>query len=255
MVARAFLSLAGLGLIVGANGAAAAKPLRLAPSSGWELREYDDKCRMIRTFGEGEDALTLWIDKGGPGPAVNLTLVGRPVRSPYGAYIRVGFAPGEQVDRNFITATSSKGRPVLGLFGVQPVSLLEVPAKDAATPETEDEGEGEGEESVDLTQSAASAFASEATLKRRYADITALELSGAVIDPVTVELDRVLPMANDLMACAAALTARLSQDFRAGGGMGNSPKPVDAEIWAKKIKKATRDIWRKPNSKVPSPCG
>lgn len=232
MVARALLILAGLGSMVGANGAAVAKPLRLAPSSDWQLREYDDKCRMIREFGEGEDALTLWIDKGGPGPGVNLTLVGRPVRSPYGAYILVGFAPGEPVERNFITATSSKGRPVLGLFGVQPVSLLAEPASDTAVPETE------GEESVDLTQSAASEFASEATLKRRYADITALELSGAVIDPVTLELDRVLPMTNDLMACTAALTARLAKDFTAGGGMGKGPQPVDAPIWAKKIQES-----------------
>lgn len=169
---RLTLIIAAPAVLLPGTSPALAEPLRLAPSSGWTLKEYDDKCRMIREFGSGENALTLWIDKGGPGPGVNLTLVGRPVRNPYGAYIRIGFAPGEQVERNFITATSSKGRPVLGLFGVQPVSLL-------ADPEETSEGKDTGdEESVDLTQASATEFVDEGTLKKRYAAITALELSG-----------------------------------------------------------------------------
>ena len=224
MVARFCLALAALGFA----SPALAEPLRLQPTSPWELREYDDKCRMIRTFGEGEDELTLWVDKGGPGPGVNITLIGRPVRSPYGAYVRVAFAPGEAVERNFITATSSKGRPVLGLFGVQMVSLLADRPEAPAAADT-------AEETVALGDSELAAYADEDTIKRRYGQITALEMSGGVINPITLELDRVLPMANELMACTNALTKRLAQDFAAAGGMGKGPQAVDAPVWAAKI--------------------
>jgi TonB family protein len=227
MVARALSILAGFALVATATAPVAAAPLRLAPTSDWQLRAYDDKCRMIREFGEGEDAMTLWIDKGGPGPGVNLTLIGRAVRSPYGAYVRVGFAPGEPVERNFITANSSKGRPVLGLFGVVPVSLLAESAAKEAAPATD------AEESVDFAQAAATEFADEATLRKRFAAIEALELSGGVIDPVTLELDRFLPMSDDLMKCAMELTKRLSQDLVAAGG--KRVEPVDQQIWAAKI--------------------
>lgn len=229
MFARYFLIIAGATGLFGATEPASAAPIRLEPASDWELREYDDKCRVIRTFGSDENELTLWIDKGGPGPGVNLTLIGRPVRSPYGAYVRVGFVPGEAVDRNFITASSSKGRPVLGLFGVLPVSLR-------AEPEGgEDKADAEGEEIVNLTQGSASGVATEETLKRRYAAITSLELSGAVIDPITLELDRVLPMADDLFKCAAALSQRLSRNPAAEGGLARGVRTVDEASWARQI--------------------
>lgn len=224
MAQRPFLMLA---MAVLAAAPAQAAPLRLAPTSDWQLRAYDDKCRMIREFGEGENAMTLWIDKGGPGPGVNVTLIGRPVRSPYGAYVRVGFAPWEAVERNFITASSSKGRPVLGLFGVQPAPLL---AETRAKPETEADAD---EEIVDLTRAAATEFADEATLRKRFAAIEALELSGGVIDPVTLELDRFLPMSDDLMKCTMELTARLAKDHAAEGG--TRAQPIDQAVWAAKI--------------------
>jgi len=205
---------------------AMAAPVELKPSSDWKLRKYDDKCRMIRTFGAGEDELTLWIDKGGPGPGVNLTLIGRAVRSPYSANTRVGFTPGELIDRSFITATSSKGRPVLGLFGVQPVSLLPDAAL-AANLQRQS-----GEEQVDFGQAALTAFASEATIQQRYAAITALELQGAVIDPITLEIDDMLPMAQQLFACTAALTEQLE---RASQGGGTGIKTKDEQVWAAKI--------------------
>lgn len=221
--------LATVALLLGATSPATAEPLRLKPSTGWELREYDDKCRMIRTFGEGEDELTLWIDKGGPGPGVNLTLIGRPVRSPYGAYIRVGFAPGEPVDRNFITATSSKGRPVLGLFGVQPVSQMAEKSEDEPPPTKP------GEEIFDMAAAVVAEFASIDTLKKRYAAITALELSGAVIDPITLELDRVLPMGDQLFTCATQLAKRLTRNPVEEGGLAKAATTVDPASWAQTI--------------------
>lgn len=231
MFSRAFLVIAGLVSLSGVvHHPASAAPIRLEPASDWQLREYDDKCRMIRTFGKGENETTLWIDKGGPGPGINLTLIGRPVRNPYGAYVRVGFAPGEAVDRNFITANSSKGRPVLGLFGVQPVSLLADKAPGAQSVTSQDE------ESVDLTAAATAEFASTETLKKRYAAITALEVSGAVNDPLALELDGVLGMAEALFNCTTQLNKRLSRNPAEEGGLAKEVTALDAEVWAQKIK-------------------
>ncbi|MFO6446737.1 energy transducer TonB [Erythrobacter sp. NE805] len=229
MLARTLSCLLGFGVAASAVTPALAEPLRLKPTSGWELRAYDDKCRMIREFGSGEDVVTLWIDKGGPGPGLNLTLIGRPLRSPFGATIRVGFTPGELVERNFITAKSSKGRPVLGMFGVQPVSLL----AETGSSGTLAEQPATGEESVDIAQSAASEMASEDTIKRRLARIDALELSGGVVDPITLELDRFLPMMGELRTCTEALVSRLQQNGPASGG--RQAYPVDQRVWAAKL--------------------
>lgn len=224
---RAFLVIAAIASAV-APMAASAEPIKLKPRSDWDLREYDDKCRMIRTFGSGEDELTLWVDKGGPGPGVNLTLIGRAVRNPYGAFVRVGFAPGEPVERNFITATSSKGRPVLGLFGVQPVSLL---------PDTAEAATGQkrsGEETVDFADAALTGQASEATMRQRYEAITSLEMSGAIIDAITLELDGFLPMMVDLLGCTTKLRERLARVGN-GDGTGTGVRTKDEALWSQKI--------------------
>ena len=225
---RAFIVTAAMASAILPTGAAAA-PIKLKPSSEWQLREYDDKCRMIREFGEGENAMTLWIDKGGPGPGVNLTLIGRAVRSPYGANTRVGFTPGELTERSFITATSSKGRPVLGLFGVQPVSFLPDEALAAGKQRQS------GEEQVDVAGAALTAAASEATIAQRYAAITALELKGAVIDPITLDIDDMLPMTQQLFACTAALTERLTRASQGSADGGTGIRTKDERIWAAQI--------------------
>lgn len=229
MFARPFLVIAGAAALVAGVTPASAAPIRLKPTSDWKLLQYDDKCRMTRTFGEGENETTLWLDKGGPGPGMNITVIGRPVRSPYGAYVRVGFAPGEPVDRNFITATSSKGRPVLGLFGVQPVSQA------AEKPEGEAPAAVQGEESVDFAEASVAEFASIETLKKRYAAITALELSGALIDPLTLELDGVFPMADRLFVCTTELSKQLARKPLVEGGAAKGVTTVDAASWAAKI--------------------
>lgn len=227
MVARSFSIIAGLALVSSAVSPALAEPLLLAPTTGWQLRAHDDKCRMTRDFGDGENALTLWIDKAGDGPNFNVTLVGLPVRSPFGIYVRVGFAPGVSVERNYTIAKSSKGRPVLSFFGVQPVSFLAESAADDVEPT------GDQEEGVNLAQGNATTLADEVTLRNRFAAIDALELSGGVINPIALELDQMLPMADDLWKCAEELTNRLSADLVASGS--KQVETVDEEIWAAKI--------------------
>ena len=54
---------------------AQAQTLQLEPKSDWKLREYDDKCRVSRVFGEGENQTTLWVEQGGAEPLYNLSLI------------------------------------------------------------------------------------------------------------------------------------------------------------------------------------
>ncbi|MEO0644020.1 MAG: energy transducer TonB [Pseudomonadota bacterium] len=211
---------------------ARSKTLALEPSSDWRLREYDDKCRISRTYGTGEDRLTLWVDKGGPGPSFNITLIGRPVRSPYGPTIGLTFSPGEEVRRNYIKSKSSKGRPVIAMFGVQPVSLE---PEQAAAVETEEKGEGT-EEKVDLSVASVSDVVSEDTLKARYTAVTSMDLKSGVIDPISLKMVDLLEMAEPLFACSQELALRLEGRTLDGGDAKGKPStPRDQKTWAKKI--------------------
>lgn len=225
------LPLTLLGLAIAAPAKA---ELSLEPTSDWRLREYDDKCRMSRSFGSGENRLTLWVDKGGQGPGLNLTLIGRPVRSPYGPKISVTFAPGETVTRNYIKSKSSKGRPVLAMFGVQPISFE---PETLTMSEADDQAsDSKGEETVDLTAANISDVPSMEVIEARFDAITALNLKGGVIKPIPLQMTGFSQMMQPLMECANKLTARLSglrEDGRYSRGTPSLPK--DMEEWSKKI--------------------
>ena len=197
----------------------------LQPSSDWQLREYDDKCRVSRSFGSGKDAVSLWLDKGGPGFGINVTLIGRPFRSPYGPRVDIGFGETPPVTRNFVIGTSSKGRPVLSMFGVVPVSLTETVAAESV-----DEG---AEETVNFKTAAITGgeFDAEA-YQKRLAAVESLALSRALIDPVELQFDGFDAAMTDLFACTAKLTTRLRQQEQSAL---RRSRPVEIAKWAKKI--------------------
>jgi TonB family protein len=58
-----------------------AEPLRLAPSSKWNLHEAEDSCRLLRTFGEGNDKVAFYIERFEPGDEFSMLVAGRPFRS------------------------------------------------------------------------------------------------------------------------------------------------------------------------------
>ena len=51
----------------------------LAPSSSWHLDYGDVRCRLARSFGEGEDRVLLAFDQFSPGDTFMLTLAGTKV--------------------------------------------------------------------------------------------------------------------------------------------------------------------------------
>ena len=78
---------------------AADEPVRLAPSSTWQLDYADDSCRLARQFGEGERKNLLVIERFGPGDPIRVTVSGdtfRRVRSGKEATLRFGPAESEQ---------------------------------------------------------------------------------------------------------------------------------------------------------------
>lgn len=86
-------------LMIPAPGAAAAKPLRLKPSTKWNVHYGDDSCRLARAFGEGDQQITLVADQFSPDEGFRLIFVGkrldrRATDGPIAGAIR--FGPAEQ---------------------------------------------------------------------------------------------------------------------------------------------------------------
>ena len=212
-----------------AQGKPAEHSLHLKPNAEWKLSAMDDRCRMSRTFGSGEDRTTLWIDKGGPGPAVNLTFIGAPLRSPFGPYLEVGFLPGKMIERNYIVSTSSKGRPVIALFGVEPVPLRPPP-----DPVSLEDSIAE-EETVDLSEGALSLPIDAVTHAQQLAEIDTLHLSRALREPLSLGLEDFAPTMAELMRCTEELTERLANNTRQSKDADTGVAPKEQAQWARKI--------------------
>lgn len=52
----------------------------LAPSSKWNVHYADDYCRLARSFGTGDESITLLIDRFAPSSVFRLNLVGPPMK-------------------------------------------------------------------------------------------------------------------------------------------------------------------------------
>ncbi|MEP5937599.1 MAG: energy transducer TonB [Erythrobacter sp.] len=206
--------------------------ISLKPSSEWKLREYDDKCRMARVFGTGENAVTMWMDKGGPGPGVNLTLIGKPVRDPFGPRIRVAFAPGEKVERNYLEATSSAGRPVLAMFGVEPMHAPQYLPAPPAMGENPDSLEDEDVDFARASSSDVSQAGSLALLDQRTANITALKIDGAIRKPLSFELSEFPEALGKLVDCTEKLIDKINANIAV------SVTPVRQVEWARKLQQS-----------------
>jgi TonB family protein len=167
-----------------ASPAFADDDLVLAPTGEWTLREQTDRCRLSRTFGAGEDAVTLYLDQTSGGPFYNLTVIGRPFGNPYGPAMNVQFGPDEKPSlRSYVHATSSKGRPSLTMFGLTLAPPIIV----------------EGE-----------TFPVDELSPERRRAIAYLRLSRSIARPVRLELGAVGDLLVQMQACAGKLEGRLN---------------------------------------------
>jgi TonB family protein len=205
--ATAFLSLVFGGVGIALTPATAIAGDRvLDPASDWKQREYEDKCRISRTFGKGEDKVTLWLDQGGREPIFNLTLLGKPFANPYGFGIRIQPGNEKELIRSFIAAKSSKGRPVLRMYGLTLVQ-----------PELERD---ESAERPDISISGARATA-----------IETLSIRGAGLKPVQLQLGPMSEQFAFLKDCGRRLDFKLSATTRILTGEARPPQPIDRDEW------------------------
>ncbi|MEO1730950.1 MAG: energy transducer TonB [Pseudomonadota bacterium] len=192
---------------------ASAKGLELEPSSDWKFREYDDRCRASRVFGEGEDRTTLWIEQGGVEPRFNLTLIGRPLRHPYGGGIRVQFGEEPEYIRSYIPAKSSKGRPVIRMYGAA-ITQPEI--------KREDDAASEGKNLARVQASLQRAKASE---------ITSLRLRTSIVEPLTLNFGSFEAPMEFLADCGERISILLSEAGRPLSGEAKPPVPIGSDNW------------------------
>ncbi|GMN02404.1 energy transducer TonB [Erythrobacter sp. MTPC3] len=202
---------------------ASAATLELEPSSEWKLRAYDDKCRMIGSFGEGDNAVMLWLEKGSPGPFLNVSLIGRPFRSPFGSWIELAFLPGKPINRGYIGTTSSKGRPVITMFGVAPISFD--PDDGSQTSMADDK------EVIDLSTEVEKNFASPDILAERYEAVQAFELSGPLVQKVSLKTGGLGAVMQQLDRCIEAMAQKRSI------AMGTDATTLNVASWAMQIQR------------------
>lgn len=82
MVARILLagaSVLALATLTTTAQAAPKEPLVLRPKGGWTLDMAENKCRIARAYGEGEDASVFYLEQWGPSQRAYWALAGKPV--------------------------------------------------------------------------------------------------------------------------------------------------------------------------------
>lgn len=90
----------------------AAEPLRLQPSSAWILDYGDDSCRLIRTFGEGNDKTTLVLESDAPNQ-MDMLATGKPLGN-YNAGVSAKFLPvGDKAFEGRAALSTSGGDPAI----------------------------------------------------------------------------------------------------------------------------------------------
>jgi TonB family protein len=99
--------------------AAKPEPIALTPASPWTVNYADDSCRLLRTFGTGDEETILIFDRLGPGQDFRLFLVGKRFSSTQGiGRSELRFGPAEQSQRfGYFTGDLGKDRPAIIIRG------------------------------------------------------------------------------------------------------------------------------------------
>lgn len=109
------------------NGALAqvGETVRLAPAGPWALEYADDSCRLVRTFGAGESAVTIGLTSYQPGGMFQLSAVGELTRPASSARtVKVELGNVESFDVGFLQVDFG-GQP--GLLVVNPITIGPLP--------------------------------------------------------------------------------------------------------------------------------
>lgn len=96
---------------------AASHPIRLQPSSPWDVDYAENSCRLIRTFGEGKTLTKLAFESTTPG-SMDMLVTGKPVKT-YLQTVPARFAPNEITTFDGTAAQTTSGDPAMLWSSVQ----------------------------------------------------------------------------------------------------------------------------------------
>lgn len=188
--------------------AIAREPMVLSASTNWNIDYAEDKCRLIRHFGEGENKVELHFEQATQHPYYNIALFGEPVDSTRGEVMEVAFGPAEGSSERSYFSGDLKGKiPFLLMHGIH---LAPVP---------EDIRQGD--------------FVVVDIGSEREKAIQNLTLSKGLRRPLRLELG---PMDEPLAAmrvCVADLIETLKIDDEGLAQVVTGPKPVNEKKMAR----------------------
>ena len=80
---KILIAIIAVALPIASQAATKKQPLRLKQTSQWNVDYADERCRLIRKFGEGKEQVFLIFDQFGPGEYFRMIIAGKPVESSY----------------------------------------------------------------------------------------------------------------------------------------------------------------------------
>lgn len=90
---------------------AASQPVRLQPSSPWDVDYAENSCRLIRTFGDGKTLTKLAFESSSPG-SVDMLITGRPLAT-YEESASARFLPDNGKPFDGSVAQTTTGEPAI----------------------------------------------------------------------------------------------------------------------------------------------
>jgi hypothetical protein len=111
---KLLLGCAVIGLLA-ASAAQAQESAVFRPTGGWTADFGDDYCRLVRTFSDGKDEVSLALQRTQPGSFLQLVLVGDGIRTFRGAdQIGYAFQPsGSARETRYIRSETAEGKQFL----------------------------------------------------------------------------------------------------------------------------------------------
>lgn len=102
-------------LLAAGVGAAKEPPLSLTPSGAWVMNYAPDSCHLARTFGEGDQAVSIEFRKFSPSDRFELLVAGKTLASQRTDVLVTEFGPGGGPEQhpNALQGQMSDGRTVL----------------------------------------------------------------------------------------------------------------------------------------------
>lgn len=76
--------------------------MRLQPSSEWNLDYAEDRCRLVRIFGEGDDETAFYIEQYAPSETFFMVAAGQPFKLVKRNKIELQFGPAADAQMKFI---------------------------------------------------------------------------------------------------------------------------------------------------------